>query len=117
MEITQRAKPEVDPVRLEKLNDEIVKKEEELARNKGEYLGEKRSNQEILEPLKNIIAKDISGSREFMLSQANEMIQDFPKRLEEYKRAEHKFEELLADRGNPKDDVKRRMRLGALSRY
>ena len=42
MEITQRAKPEVDPVRLEKLNDEIFKKEEELARNKDEYLGEKR---------------------------------------------------------------------------
>ena len=85
MEITQRAKPEVDPVRLEKLNDEIVKKEEKLARNKDEYLGEKRLNQEILEPLKNITAKDMPGSSEIMLCPANEIIQDFPKKFDQYK--------------------------------
>ena len=42
------------------------------------------------------------------------MIQDFPKRFEEYKRTVHELEELLADRGDPKDNIKRRMDIGAL---
>ena len=99
---------------MEKFNDEIFKKEEELAGNKDDYLGAKRLNQEILEPLRNVTAKDMPGSSEIMLCPANDMIQDFPKRFEEYKRTVHKLEELLADRGDPKDDVKRRMDIGAL---
>ena len=42
MDFAQRAEAKVDTDRLEKLNVEIFKKEEELARNKDEYLGEKR---------------------------------------------------------------------------
>ena len=72
MEITQRAKPEVDPVRLEKLNDEIGKKEEELARNRREYLGEKRVNQEILEILQSIPAKVMPGNSDIMMCQTKE---------------------------------------------
>ena len=63
---------------MEKLNNNILKKEEELARNRKEYLSEKRVNQEILEILQSIPAKDIPGDSNIMMCPTDDIIQDFP---------------------------------------
>ena len=106
-EFAQRAQAEADADRLEKLNDEIFKKEEELTRNKEEYLGEKRLNQEILEPHQSIPTKDMPGSYGIMMCSTNDMTLDFPKKFGEYKRTVDELERMLADRGDPEDDIKR----------
>ena len=64
------------------MNDEIFKKEEEVAKNRREYLGEKRLNQEILEPLQRIPDKESEpGNSEIMMCPTDDMIQDFPERF------------------------------------
>ena len=67
-----------DTNRLEKLNNDILNKEEELARSRREYLGEKTVHQEILEILQSIPAKDIPGDSNIMMCPTDDIIQDFP---------------------------------------
>ena len=103
-ESTQRAQAEADADRLEKLSGEMLKKEGELARNR----------REILEQLQSIPAKDMPGNSDIMMCPTDDMIQDFPERFGKYKRTVNELEGMLADRGYPKDDIKRKLEISAL---
>ena len=68
-----------------------------MARNRREYIGEKRVNQEILEILQSIPAKDMPEESDIMMCPTDDMIQDFPERFGKYKRAVHELERMLVD--------------------
>ena len=51
------------------------------------------------------------GSSEFRLCPAEEMTQKISKKFENYKKAVYKLDELLSDRGDSNDDIKRKVRV------